>query len=248
MILSSRREARQDCPQCQGSGWEHLEGGNLVRRCHCVQEERANALLEKSRIPARYTGCTLDSYDGLDPSQKRAKAIVTQYAEQYPLTEEGLLFLGPCGVGKTHLAVALIRQLMLKGIACLFYDFRDLLREIQNTYNSVSKTSELEVLAPILQAEVLVLDELGANKPTDWVRDTVTHIINTRYNEKRTTIFTSNFLDTPQRQGEESLTDRIGTRLRSRLYEMSRVVEISGKDYRQYIKQAQYRAFRQQLE
>jgi DNA replication protein DnaC len=69
----------------------------------------------------------------------------------------------------------------------------------------------------------------------------VTHIITTRYNEKRTTIFTSNYLDMPGRQGEESLTDRIGVRLRSRLYEMARVVEISGKDYREYIKQAQYR-------
>jgi DNA replication protein DnaC len=248
MIVPARREARPDCSQCQGTGWEHMEGSNLVRRCHCVQEERISSLHEKSRIPARYAGCTLESYDGLDPSQKRAKAIIAQYAEQFPLIDEGLLFLGPCGVGKTHLAVALIRELTMKGIACLFYDFRDLLREIQNTYNSISKTSELEVLEPILHSEVLVLDELGANKPTDWVRDTVTHIINTRYNEKRTTIFTSNFLDTPQRQGEESLTDRIGARLRSRLYEMSRVVEISGKDYRQYIKQAQYRSFRQQLE
>jgi len=80
-----------------------------------------------------------------------------------------------------------------KGDSGLFYDFRDLLREIQSTWNAVSQTSEWEVLRPVLQVDVLVLDELGANKPTDWVRDTMTHIINCRYNDKKITIFTSNY-------------------------------------------------------
>ena len=93
-----------------------------------------------------------------------------------------------------------------KGDGGLFYDFRDLLREIQASWNSVSQTSELEVLRPVLEAKVLVLDELGANKPTEWVRDTIAHIINCRYNDKKLTIFTSNYLDAPAKQGEESLT------------------------------------------
>lgn len=244
-MISPDSDASESCPACHGTGWEILKETNVVRRCHCVQTDRTQALAEGSRIPARYGACTLESYDCLDPSQKRAKAIVSHFVEQFPLVEEGLLFLGPCGVGKTHLAVALIKELLAKSVPCLFYDFRDLLREIQSSYSSISKTSELEILQPILNIEVLVLDELGANKPSDWVRDTVTHIINSRYNEKKTTLFTSNFLDIPTRPGEETLTDRIGVRLRSRLFEMARVVEISGKDYREYIKQAKYRFGRQ---
>ena len=60
------------------------------------------------------------------------------------------------------------------------------------------KSTELKVLEPVYDAEVLVLDELGASKPTDWVRDTMTQIINTRYNDKKLTIITSNYLDEPQ--------------------------------------------------
>ena len=104
-----------------------------------------------------------------------------------------------------------------------------------------SKTSELEVLQPVLEANVLVLDELGANKPTDWVRETISHIINCRYNDKKLTIFTSNYLDVTHNHKEESLTDRIGVRLRSRLYEMCREIEIYGEDFRKENKNARHR-------
>jgi DNA replication protein DnaC len=152
------------------------------------------------------------------------------------------MFIGNCGVGKTHLAVSLLKQIILEERdGGLFYDFRDLLRDIQNSWNSVSQSSELEVLRPVLSANVLVLDELGANKPTDWVRDTIGHIINCRYNDKKLTIFTSNYPDVAEKPGEETLTDRIGARLRSRLYEMCKVVEIKGEDFRRIFKQANYR-------
>jgi DNA replication protein DnaC len=119
-----------------------------------------------------------------------------------------------------------------KGVPCLFYEFGALLKEIQNSYNTVSQTSELEVLAPVYETEVLVLDELGAVKPTDWVRDTLRQIIGTRYNDRRLTIFTTNYADARRQPSEETLEDRIGARLRSRLYEMCRTVMIEGEDYR----------------
>jgi DNA replication protein DnaC len=157
-------------------------------------------------------------------------------------------------VGKTHLAVALLRSVITeKGDQGLFYDFRDLLREIQGTWNSVSQTTELDVLRPVIEADLLVLDELGSNKPTEWVRDTLAYIINCRYNDQKVTIFTSNFPDAPAVELEESptarmvapreetLSDRIGVRLRSRLYEMCKVIEIQGKDFRRFVKQANYR-------
>jgi DNA replication protein DnaC len=92
--------------------------------------------------------------------------------------------------------------------------------------------TELRVLEPVYEAEVLVLDELGASKPTDWVRDTMTQIINTRYNDRKLTIITSNYLDEPLNPNEETLADRVGVRLRSRLHEMCKIVLIKGEDYR----------------
>jgi DNA replication protein DnaC len=201
-------------------------------------------LLVEAHIPKRYEHCDLESYKPQpgNLSQSKAKSDVKKFLEKYPLIEIGLLFIGSLGVGKTHLAVSVLKEIVLeKRDSGLFYDFRDLLREIQGSWNSVSQASELEVLRPVLSADVLVLDELGANKPTEWVRDTIAHIINCRYNDKKLTIFTSNYPDTAERPGEETLTDRIGARLRSRLYEMCKVIEIKGEDFRKVIKQANYR-------
>jgi DNA replication protein DnaC len=230
------------CPICSGSGWELAEDGATVRRCRCLDAAREDRLLADARIPKRYEHCDIESYTTNNESQKNAKIFVQRFVDKYPQIDVGLIFLGNCGVGKTHLAVALLKQLIReKGDGGLFYDFRDLLREIQASWNSISQTSELDILKPVLEAKILVLDELGANKPTDWVRDTIAHIINYRYNDKKLTIFTSNFLDAPAKPGEETLTDRIGMRLRSRLYEMCKEVEIQGADFRKDIKKASYR-------
>ncbi len=234
--------ASEVCPNCKGSGWEPAESSGKVRRCRCLESARVERLLAEARIPKRYEHCDLDSYIPNHESQKKAKLYVQRFLDKYPQIDVGLLVLGTCGVGKTHLAVALLKQvIMQKGDAGLFYDFRDLLREIQASWNSISQASELDVLRPVLEARLLVLDELGANKPTEWVRDTIAHIINCRYNDKKLTIFTSNYLDVSTKPGEETLTDRIGVRLRSRLYEMCREVEIHGVDFRQEIKKAKYR-------
>jgi DNA replication protein DnaC len=231
------------CTLCGGSGWARIENTSSVRRCTCMDTVHLDRLLSDARIPKRYEHCDLESYKPQgDASQSKAKAVVNTFLTKYPAVDVGLLFIGNCGVGKTHLSVALLKQIILeKRDSGLFYDFRDLLREIQNSWNPVSQSSELEVLRPVLSADVLVLDELGANKPTEWVRDTIGHIINCRYNDKKLTIFTSNYPDVQEHPGEETLTDRIGARLRSRLYEMCKVVEIRGKDFRKEIKQANFR-------
>ena len=117
----------------------------------------------------------------------------------------------------------------------MFCEFGSLLKQIQDSYNPVSKSSELKVLAPVFQADILVLDELGATVPTDWVRDTMYQIINRRYNDNKLTIFTTNYLDKSRSEKEQVLEDRIGTRLRSRLYEMCKMVVMDGEDYRKAI-------------
>ncbi len=172
-------------------------------------------------------------------------------SKSIPVDSTGLLLIGSIGVGKTHLAVGIIKELVLsKGIACLFYDYRELLKQIQNSYNDSVKATELEVLRPVFETEVLVLDELGAVKPTEWVWDTVSLILNARYNDNRTTIITTNFRRSPRwsrrrsarrRPAKETLGDRIGERMRSRLHEMCRIIKMEGEDFRQKFRSASFR-------
>ncbi|HEV2706760.1 MAG TPA: ATP-binding protein [Pyrinomonadaceae bacterium] len=229
------------CQRCFGTGYEVVPGKG-ARRCGCREQDQFKKLLEAARIPRRYREaapprkdpCSLQNYYPApnNGSQLKAFNYAFRLVREYPAVERGLLFMGTVGVGKTHLSVAILRGLIEKGVPCLFYEFGSLLKEIQDSYNSVSKTSEMKVLAPIYQTEVLVLDELGASKPTDWVRDTMMQIINTRYNDRKLTIFTTNYLDARRQPSDETLEDRIGVRLRSRLYEMCKTVHIEGEDYR----------------
>jgi DNA replication protein DnaC len=211
--------------------------GEGARRCDCQITDQHERLFQNARIPARYRHCTLANYDaGASESMWIAKREAQIVLDDFLVIEgRGLLLVGPVGVGKTHLAVAILRELIERyQMPGLFYQFGALLRRIQDSYNPISQTSELTVLQPVFDANVLVLDELGASKPTDWVRDTMMQIINTRYNDKRLTIFTTNYSDkrTSEKDTTELLEERIGVALRSRLYEMCKTVEIEAEDYR----------------
>ena len=228
-----RQESPSVCSFCYGTGMEVVPGKG-ARRCRCRTEEQQAKLFAAARIPSRYERCSFVNYRPVsgNGTQLQAFNYAFKLVDEYPAIDRGLLFMGPVGTGKTHLSTATLRGLIEKAIPCLFYEFGALLKEIQNSYNPVSQTSELKVLAPVYETEVLVLDELGAVKPTDWVRDTMMQIINTRYNDKKLTIFTTNYTDTRRAPTEETLEDRIGSRLRSRLYEMCKTVMIEGEDYR----------------
>jgi DNA replication protein DnaC len=241
------------CGKCQGTGWllEVAGGAQVAKRCSCFGERWKQSLLEQANIPRRYQACSLDNFDVRNDSHRNALKISRQFVKNFPAQDVGLLFIGDCGVGKTHLAVAVIQELVrTKDAPCIFYDFRDLIREIQSTFTPESTLSESDVLNPVFQSEVLVLDELGAKRTTAWVEETVFYIINHRYNHKKLTLFTSNYPDTDEeedkrdsfyKKGGDTLIDRIGVRLRSRIYEMCKVVEMHGEDYRKIAKQASYR-------
>lgn len=260
------------CPLCEGTGWKTVSNGSSavrsindrrVTRCDCQLRARAESVLTAARIPRRYEHCELASYatdfPGAHPSLAEAHFIASKFVKEYdPRGDKGLLIVGEIGTGKTHLAVGILKELVNRGIPCIFYDYRELLKEIQNSYNPTVQTTELDVLRPVFETDVLVLDELGAVKPSEWVWDTVSLILNTRYNEKRTTIVTTNFPDLKARERppsaggrspdearyaaeKETLGDRITDRMYSRLHEMCRAVTLSGPDFRQKILNARFR-------
>lgn len=269
--LKGAKPRAEDCPLCAGTGWKTIsassnaaEGRNRsndrrVVRCDCQVRARSHNLLTAARIPKRYEHCELASYTTDFPGAHRSLAFAhlsaAKFAQEYdPRDGTGLLIIGQIGTGKTHLAVGITKELILnRGIPCLFYDYRELLKEIQNSYNATVQTTELDVLRPVFETDVLILDELGAVKPTEWVWDTVSLILNTRYNNNRTTIITTNFEDqaaagangsvSPARAASrsETLGDRIGERMRSRLHEMCRVIKMEGEDFRQKFRSASFR-------
>jgi DNA replication protein DnaC len=241
------------CPICDGTGWKIVERSGLsgAARCSCAEVARSRALKEDSRIPPNYQHASLENFkipqdnpiarDGLT----RALLAVKAFVRGFPVGEpQGLLLVGDTGVGKTHLAVAALKSLIEKGHEGLFYDYQNLLERIRSSYDRAAGAGDREAYGTAMECEVLLLDDLGSHRVTEWVEDTVTSIITHRCNNRKALIATTNL--NPDDVGtvayttsggtdvhKKTLIEAIGARARSRLFEMCRVVRIPAvEDYR----------------
>jgi DNA replication protein DnaC len=231
------------CPHCADTGWilQSAEGVKQARPCGCQAARRRRERVAATEIPERYRDCNFENFSDNNASLQKAKRVAREFVDTYPDVEAGLLLVGPSGRGKTHLACAILSELVSsKGVTGLYADFSELLLKIQTSFRPDADSSKESILQPYAEVELLVLDELGASKPHPWVLDVLYNLLNTRYNRRRITIVTSNFEDeADSASGErDRLEDRVGSRIRSRLFEMCLLVPLRGDDFRRTVVQS----------
>ena len=229
-----------ECSRCGGSGTVFLEnerGYRYLERCGlCGMVRLKIRRYNNAKIPSKYAGVLQsDDIDPRDPSQYDAMTYVKSFVDKYP-AKRGFLLMGGPGLAKTRLAVGAIAELTLqKAVECVFTDFFFLLADLRKAYSE--GTPENEIIGPLVNAEILVIDEMGKGKSSEWEQNILDQLISKRYNSSKKTLVTTNYvaresLPEKSKNRTEILEDRVGERIASRLYEMCTPLFIEGSDYR----------------
>ena len=210
-------------PECEQK--DERREWELMRR-----DARIVALREKSGLSKRLKRHTFASFKPY-VSQGAARAFekVEEYLASWDDNREegrGLYLCGGVGVGKTHLAVAVMSELIRRRrVPSLFVTVPEFLDNLRGAYNDPGRDLD-EWMDAVKNADFLVLDDLGAEKPTEWVRERIFVLVNHRYREQLPTVFTSN-------TGPKDLADQLGERTASRIIAMCDWIALEGEDYRE---------------
>lgn len=234
VATTTMAETKPTCPfnECDGSGWVFIkdEHGERMRRCRCFLAREHQAKMERlfraARVPRRFQKKRLEDFD--PTYQKGAWKIACRYCERFEEVrrenKNGLCFIGPPGTGKSHLAYGILNSLLAKGVPGVCGSVPEVMDLLRPQAGPGQDTQErLELLKTL---DVVILDDLGAERSTEWVTERLYVIINARYNEILPTIITSNL-------ELEELEKLPGwERITSRLFEMCHLVLVDGPDYR----------------
>jgi len=204
------------------------------RRNEIESKEREREYLEKkiaeiieSKIPLKFKNAKIDN----------SSKIVRDYYYQGEYKEKGLFLFGDYGVGKTYNVYALAKCLIMDDVDVWVFNLPRLLNIIRTSFSKQEAYNEdtgsttyafvkdMSGIEELIRKEILIIDDIGAEKPSDWVAEILYYLINSRYENMKTTIFTSNL-------SLDKLSDRIGDRIVSRIAEMCDVHEIKGVDRR----------------
>jgi DNA replication protein DnaC len=227
----------ETCAICGGTGWKVVERGGLsgAERCECSHPNRIEVLRERANIPPNFERASLDSFELPRDNPIASSGLgtvllqVRRFVREFPSGDRpGLLLIGDPGAGKTHLAVGVMKALMEKGHECVFFDYQNLIERIRAGWDSASGASDRQVYSRALEAEVLVIDDLGAHRVVEWVQDTIEAIVTHRCNQRKALIATTNLPDPSVEDPlhRRTLAEGIGMRARSRLFEMCHVVRM----------------------
>jgi len=195
--MSEKNANQTPCPKCDGRGYRYVEEHQGVVKCECRNEGRASRLLAAAAIPKKYHACRLETYIPPEdnPHLQHGHAVAAEYVNGYGKrpTPKGLVFQGAPGLGKTHLAIGIMRELIEReSVSCYFCNFAG---ELQKIRESMNAERSLNLPPLVYDAEVVLLDDFGSQRWSPWVQDQMSNVISERYNNGRPTLITTNLSD-----------------------------------------------------